>query len=581
MTRVTLTMCAAVFLVAAGTIAAPEQAPQAPLPAPTEERVVVQLVQLPVTATDRQGRPVTDLKKEEIRVKLRGQEPRVVYLDHLSGDLNRASEPVPDVRVFLEAPGGWSEPARSAPSTSALAIVLDNENDGLLRREEALDKLVKFLDGPLDPNLRIAVFSYSGTLQLELPLTTDRMAAKSSVRAASSREGRPRVDPRARMRKLTDQLDVCVTSHGDFTSMADSSCVRDVVTDYAAEMKPRSADFILGLEGVVQYLGGVQGRKNVFVLSHGFPIDLSPVLLDASRAVFGNDDQVAALQSYLGFGDDPRARMDRLIESLIRYQITMTFVDRAPAPSGDTEAARGKAFAPGTSPMRAEYDAAAADTEEIAVSSGGTRVWSPDLSEGLAKAVKAKDGVYELGVQLSTYLEPDKLTKISVSCSRKGVKIRSSRGIYAAPAEAEQQLRGRFAFGKGLPLVGDRAPGIHQSFQLSVDPESIGYDLTETEAQASFTVDLVVVRQSDGRRLADAYHFLEHSYDRKSWDKTDRAPMTLGGWVELPSGDYFLEAWVRNVRSGREGVIRQPVRVPTTFKTAPPTPPAPPPAGNP
>jgi VWFA-related protein len=553
------------------------QQPAPPKPPQLEERVVVQLVQLPCIATDRQGRPVTDLKKEEIRVKLRGQEPRIAYLDALSGDMSHASDPVPDARVYLEAPGGWSEPVRAAASTSALAIVVDNENDALLRRDEALDKLVKFLEGPLDPNLRIAVFSYAGTLKLELPLTTDRVAAKSAVRTAGSREGRPRVDPRARMQHLTDQLDLCITSRGDFASMSDPSCIRDVARDYVGEMRPRSADFVLGLEGVVQYLGGVQGRKNVFVLSHGFPIDLSPVLLQAARAVFGNDDAVGDLQSYLGFGDDPRAQMDRLIQSLIREQITMTFVDRTSPPSGDTGANRGKAFAAGTTPMRAEYEAAAADTEEIAVSSGGTRVWSTDLSEGLAKAMNAKDGVYELGLQLNTYLEPEKLTKIAVSCSRKGVKIRSSRGIYAAPAEAEQTFRGRFAFGKGQPLVGDRAPGIHQSFQVSVDPESIGYDVNETEAQASFTIDLVVVRQSDGRRLADTYHFLEHSYERKAWEASDRAPMALTGWVELPSGDYFLEAWVRNVRSGREGVIRQPVRVPTTFKGADP---AAAPAGN-
>jgi len=79
--------------------APPQKPPQ------LEERVVVQLVQLPCIATDRQGRPVTDLKKEEIRVKLRGQEPRIAYLEALAGDTNQASEPVPDVRVYLDAAG--------------------------------------------------------------------------------------------------------------------------------------------------------------------------------------------------------------------------------------------------------------------------------------------------------------------------------------------------------------------------------------------------------------------------------------------------------------------------------------------
>ncbi len=562
--------CLAAFMLVAASPAIAQVAPSAPVPVPMEEQVLVQLVQLPFVATDRQGRPVIDLNKDEIRVKVRGQEPKIIYLERMAIQEKGTTESIPDVRLFLDAPGGWSEPVRASASSDFLAIVVDNENDSPVRRDEALEQLATFLDTDLDAELRIAVFSYSGTLKLELPFTADRDAAKSSVRLSASREGRPRVDPRARIRKLVDRFDDCVVRRGDFVSVGDPRCIRDASNEYVGEMRPRSSDLVLALEGVVQYLGGVQGRKGVFVLSHGFPIDLSPVLLEAARGTLGNTDSLSDLQRYLGFGDDPRVRMDRLIESLIRQRITMTFVDRALPPSADTGASVGRPTAPGSSPMRAEYDAAVADMEQIAVSSGGMHIHATALGEGLRKAIKARDGSYELGLQFSAYLEPHRLSKISLDCTRRGVKIHSRRGVYAAPAQAEQTLRGRFVFGKGRQLDGERAPGIHQPFALRVDPESIGYEVTDIEARSSFTLDLLVERASDGRPLAETYHFVDHAYDKKAWVASDRAPMTLSGWVDLPPGEYTLEAWVRNVRSGREGVIRQSVNVPHAPQPTPP-----------
>jgi len=563
------------FTLALGAQALQSSEQPAPLPTPMEERVEVQLLQIPFVATDRQGRPVTDLTKDELRVKLRGEESTIVYLDRLATQDKNPSEVIPDVRLYLDAPGGWSEPVRASASTAYLAIVVDAENDTPARRDESIQQVLEFLGSKLDADLRIAVFSYSGVLKLEMPFTTNREAAKSSIRLAAAREGRPRVDPGGRIRKLVDQFDGCITQRGDFQSASDPRCVRDVANAYLGEMRPRSSDLVTALEGVVQYVGGLHGRKEVFVLSHGFPIDLSAVLMEAARGVFGNTDALSDLQTYVGFGDDPRVRMDRLIESLIRERIAMTVVDRTAPPSGDMSASRGQMAAPGTVPLRAEYDAAVADMEQIAVSSGGIHIRSTDLGAGLKKALDAREGSYELGVRLTRYLHPDKLTKIAITCSRKGVKIVHRRGAYAAPPQAEQTLRGRFAFGKGKPLEGDRAPGIHQSFAITIDPESIGYDVTDVEAHSNFTVNMLVNRTSDGRRLAETYHFVEHAYEKKVWDSSDRAPMTLSGWVELAPGHYMLEAWIRNVRTGKEGVIRQTVRVPDTLKPAQTSQPAP------
>jgi hypothetical protein len=287
------------------------------------------------------------------------------------------------------------------------------------------------------------------------------------------------------------------------------------------------------------------------------------VVLQAARALFGNPDTISNLQLYIGFGTEPRIEMDRLLDALIRNRITLNFVDRATRPSGDVGAKRGQMLSPGAFPLQAEYEAATADMEQIAFTSGGVHVQTTDMTAALRAAFDAQKGAYELGFQTSEYLDPDGLAKVSVTCTRRGVKIQHRRGVYAAPPQAEQRLPGRIAFTKGRPLQGERAPGIHQPFRLEVEPRAIGYETNEVEARADFTIHFKVEAQ-DGVPLADSYHFISHAYDRERWEAPDRPPMTLAGWVELPPGTYTLRAILRNVRSGQEGFVSQTVKVPET-----------------
>lgn len=540
-----------------------EEPQPAPVPTQMEERVLVQLVQLPVLALDRQGRPVNDLRPEEIEVKLRGDAMKVSYLDPIFAP-TAPTTALPDVRLFLDAPGGWTSPVgTNTVPPRYIAFLIDNENDDPLRREEALQKTVAFVDAGLEPDVRAAVLSYAGTLELDLPFTSDREAIKTAILRAGSREGRPRRAGETRMRQLLDKMDDCVLERSDFGNTADPACLRDVANEYVGEVRPLAEDFLRALTGLVEYLGGLEGRKSVFVVSHGLPIDPAPVVLQAARALFGNPDTISNLQLYVGFGGEPRFEMDRLLDALIRNRITLNFVDRATRPSGDVGAKRGQMLAPGAFPLQAEYEAATADMEEIAFASGGVHVQTTDMTAALRAAFDAQRGAYELGFQTGVYLDADKLAKVSVECTRRGVKIRHRRGVYAAPPQAEQRLPGRIAFARGRPLQGERAPGIHQPFLLEVEPRAIGYQASEQEARADFTVHFKV-ESTTGIPLADTFHFISHAYDRERWEAPDRPPMTLAGWVELPPGTYTLRAILRNVRSGHEGFVSQTVQVPET-----------------
>ncbi len=537
-----------------------EEPPPPPKPSGIEERVDVHLVQVPVIATDRQGRPVRDLKREEIEVALRGRVAKVRFLEPVGAPAS-PDRPAGDIRLHLDAPGGWSEPARSGSTEPRyLVFLVDNENDAPARRQEAIQATAAFVRTRLSSATRASVFSYSGTLTLELPFTDDRNALESAILTASSRSGRQRMDPRTRMRSLLRSMEACVDSGDQFGKTADPQCLRDTANAYSGEVNPRAEDWIRALNDLVRYLGGLEGRKSVIALSHGLPIDANPVLLGAARAVFGNTDSLAAFQGYVGFGSSPRQEMDRLLDSLVKNRVSLTFVDRIAQPTDDFQASRGEMLAVGASPMRVEYDAAVADMQQIATTSGGIRVASTNVGQGLERAVDVLDASYDLGIELDAYTDSSRLAKLDLSCTRRGVKLVYSRGVYAPRPHEEPVMRGRFVLGKTTPAAAGPAPAVRQPFRLEIDPDEIGYELQGSEAQASFTVHLAVLSPSRGR-LVDTFHFVSHGYDAAVWNRGEKAPVTLVGWIEAPPGNYLLRAWIRNVATGRDGAITGPIRI--------------------
>ena len=214
---------------------------------------------------------------------------------------------------------------------------------------------------------------------------------------------------------------------------------------------------------------------------------------------------------------------------------------------------------PAPAPMRAEYDVTAADMTEIATVSGGIHLQAGDVSKGLRRAMTVLDGSYDLSVTSEEWVDPKVLAKIDVSCTRRGVKLIHSRGVYSPSPREERVMKGRFVLGKPTPLPAERAPAVHQPFRVEIDPREIGYEIEGDVAQANFTVHLVVLSAS--AQLADSFRFVSHEYDADVWQRGEMAPVTFAGWIEAPPGDYLLRAWIRNTATEREGAISGPISV--------------------
>lgn len=168
------------------------------------DRIDVRLVTIPVLVRDSQGRPVTDLRAEEIQVV----DGRTTYPAAFVSPFYEGAEArreLPQVRLMTQVPGGTVEVARSSVREPRhLLILVDVINDPPAGRRDAIESLRGFLEKELDPSFQIALMVFDGELRLRLPFTHDRVAASSALRAIAEERPRARETLEARMEILLE-----------------------------------------------------------------------------------------------------------------------------------------------------------------------------------------------------------------------------------------------------------------------------------------------------------------------------------------------------------------------------------------
>jgi VWFA-related protein len=514
---------------------------------------------MPILATDRQGRPILDLKQEEIVVEYRGERMKVAYLE--SARPADEGQRTYDAKLYLEAPGGFDVPVTSAGLRANYVIFfIDVDNDDPLRKDVALDNMLSFVQTSMEPGTRIAVVSFDGEVHLELTFTEDRSAIAGALRQAWARRGQPRLDLRGQVRQFLGLLDQCLLSTDEFgRATGDQGCIQQRAMEYAEQLRPRADAFVTALSETVRVAGGLHGRKAVVAVSHGIAADPANEILEAVRSVYGPGTTVSNLQLDLGFGGTPRTKLAELLQLALRNKVTMHFVDRTRPPTFDIDASRSRPLQPGTRPVEVAYTAAQEDLKEIAGSSGGVFVSSPDLISGLSAVRSAQNGSYELGFYVDDSIPSTSLIKFDVDATRKGVRITHRRGFFASSLAKSLAVKGTIVLGPPSPRESGSA-GAKHSFRLLVDPRTIGYSKSETEYAADLTLHFLV-QTYDGKDVVDSFHFLHHAYPEDIWKAGSMRPISIRGWTELPPGAFLLTAWIRNVDSGLEGQITNAVEV--------------------
>jgi VWFA-related protein len=252
------------------------------------EAVDVNVVNVDVYVTDKNGRPVTGLRKEEFELREDGKRVEITNFDALAGTAppaTRAERPAP--LVTEPAAPAPASPAPVAPDPLHLVVYVDNFNIEPAHRARALGQIRQFMDRELSPGSRAMVVTYDlGGLHVRQPFTDDPQAIARALDGITRLAANGGEHERAKRMALdamyaiqADALSLYNQStarrqEGDESPPLDVPCpvrIADPVKGYAESSRQEVLRTIASLKLFVNSLSGLPGRKVLFHISDGIP----------------------------------------------------------------------------------------------------------------------------------------------------------------------------------------------------------------------------------------------------------------------------------------------------------------------
>ena len=560
--------------------------------APPTFRSEAQVVVLDLVATDRRGRPVDDLRADELQVSEDGR-----ACEMRSFRLVRAA-PGPVVPA-TKAAAPPAEPAASGRPTatpirpSLVVLVFDRLTTATapLARKGALDLLA----GDIPADTWLAVFKIGYGVRALASLTTDRGALERAVETATLGDvdkagpvatAAPLAAPPAPIPQGGPAGPAAVVLPG----------LREVAAGLAAVesgqlLAAQSLDSLYALLGVARALGVVEGRKTIVYFAEGWhlPIDSQPQLQQAyDDAVSAANRANVAVHTVDARGLTAHKPMGLTPIDSVLDAFT---ADNALGPgegaytpalkaggTGDGGGATG-----GFTPRRlagSERDRLAGpNLERLADDTGGLAIASTnDLGSGLARVAQELRQYYEVVYAPANPVQDGRFRRIGVKVLRPGVRVRTRAGYFATPGRAttvaayELPLMG--ALGASVPArdftlradVLHFAPrnGERECVVLAEVPLS-EVQIAADGAAGLFRAHLSLlgyVKDEGGRVVARLTHDWPIEGPLAERERARAQSALFRQSLLLPPGRYRLEAAVHDQLGGGKAVARSAFEVP-------------------
>jgi VWFA-related protein len=379
-------------------VAAPGRAPESRVP-PSAPRVTSRIVEVSVVAEDKQGRPVVDLKAEELALSDGGRPEQIVSF---------TARPVPSAPARARRPGTFTNrldgPANNA--TSVTAILFDGLNTPMARQSYARQQVLAFLR-QVEPGNAIALYTLGRGLNVLHELTRDPQPV---IRALEQYRGELSAETSAA------PLDPGGTGLERFGSWLDE-LETNLIEHYA---KDRALRTLRSLVAIANHLEKVPGRKNLVWVSGSFPVWI------------GRD------RIRLPERPDPREQnlwpeIDRAARALSRSNLAVYPVDaRGLMAPADYEPGRASI----SREMQLANRSGFAAMRTLAERTGGAAFYNDnDLGRAFRRAAEDSRVAYRLGYQPSHDEWNGSFREIRIAVARPGVRLRYRRGYFAQPDE--------------------------------------------------------------------------------------------------------------------------------------------------
>jgi VWFA-related protein len=264
------------LILAAALALTPAGAQQSSDPPPEKtfsESVEVRVVNVDVRVTDRKGRPVQGLTRDDFKLFEDGEEVKITNFSELGEEPEEgAPRQAPEPAAAPEPPTTLAAPGEPPPQ---VAIFLDHLHLDPGGRGRLLAGLEAFVQG-LAPDVPVLVAAQAGGFAIASPPTTDRQKTLAALRGQAKVAGgavledRERRSAMARMRELLEQYGGCERALPDMIAVA---------REYGGQVSDNAHRTVDGLGLLVASLRGLPGEKVVLLGSDGFALRPSLGLL--------------------------------------------------------------------------------------------------------------------------------------------------------------------------------------------------------------------------------------------------------------------------------------------------------------
>jgi len=399
-------------------------------------RIDTELVQIDIVVSDKQGKLVSDLKREDFQI-LEDGKPQTV--SHFS--VGTAGRQATWLRPELRAAGSdkRSAPAPQATFTAGRYLVLAVDDVHLAPGNLMLAKkaLNKFLDGQVGTNDQVALITTTGALGMYQQFTTDREAMKRAVsrlaaneRRATSQHDIPRI--------TSYQAELIGNNDPDALELAVREIMQQTNVDrrmatFEAQARARAivqennsvtVATLSTLENVIRGLRDLPGRKIIVLLSDGF---LLGGISDGRHYDVRRITDAATRAGVVIYSLDTRG----LIASI-------PGMDASSRGFAETGALAGARMRIESSSIEAERDGMFA----LAKDTGGDAIFNNnDINAGLQKVLNDTETYYLLAFEPATSYRDGRFRKIEVRLpSHPELKVRTRKGYFAPDDKAVEKV---------------------------------------------------------------------------------------------------------------------------------------------
>ena len=406
----------------------------------TTIRIATELVQIEVIVTDKVGKPMRDLKREDFELKEDGKPQDVSYFS-----VGTATTPARWIVTEAKAKAKDAPPtpvtpvleSRAAQNQSGRYIVLtiDDLHLSFGNLVYARQALTKFVDEQITNDDQVALITTSGQLGLHQQFTNNREILKRAINRLAFAERRvstnssdvPRLTPyQAELIENNDREalalainDIMTKMPGTTRQMADSQA-RGSARMVVAENTSITKATLGTLENIIRSLRTLPGRKTMVMLSDGF------LLGGFSQGATYDVRQIT----------DAATRAGVVIYALdTRGLIAMPEAFDASQPGFGNEQPPGARMSMESSAIEANRDGLNALSRDT----GGFPIFNNnDLSLGLQKIIADTEVYYLLAFEPLVSYRDGRFRKLEVRVkNHPEYKVRSSKGYFAPDDKAE------------------------------------------------------------------------------------------------------------------------------------------------